>query len=152
MTAERPIDRPAVPLREALSQRELDCALIIQEFDDVLGRSPTLAELSHELDLISRSASHRLVSALRMKGWLTLPAKGGLKRALKLTARVPMPLAMADMRAVTQVALDAIEYLKGFGQFTIARKLAERLQTALGGADRPDVEVIKNPTAQERVR
>lgn len=60
---EAPQLRPLTPLQRL-------CAGVIAEYWIVEGRSPTLDEICHELDLRSRSQAHRLVENLKFKGWL----------------------------------------------------------------------------------
>ena len=62
MPEARPL-RPLTPLQRL-------CAGVIAEYWIVEGRSPTLDEICHELDLSSRSQAHRLVEYLNRKGWL----------------------------------------------------------------------------------
>ncbi len=123
----------AKDLRLSLTPIELDCARVIQEFIAVQGRSPSLAEIAGELDMRSRSGAHKLVTNLRVKGWLTRTGAGN-RYSLRLTAPVPMPVTFIDARIVADIAAEAISQLKRImGNCGIALTLEERLIAAVSG-------------------
>ncbi|HZS84414.1 MAG TPA: hypothetical protein VFA50_16180 [Stellaceae bacterium] len=71
-----------------LTRQMRDCLLIIQEFHDALGRSPTYVEIAHELELASKSSINRLMTSLEERGYVSRSPARGTITVLKL---IPMP-------------------------------------------------------------
>lgn len=76
MTENRPF--PLTPMQR-------DTALVIAEFNTMLGRTPTFAELADELDT-GKGRAADLVNALIERGWLE-PYPTGAQNALRIRPR-----------------------------------------------------------------
>ena len=72
-----------------LTQRQLECARVIDELTTALGRSPLVFEIAYELD-VGPSNVIRLLKHLEERGWLQHRARNAV-HAIRLT-RQPPPL------------------------------------------------------------
>lgn len=53
-----------------LTRTQLDCLRVIDELTTATGRSPSYAEIAHEMDFKARSSVLRIVRILVDKGWV----------------------------------------------------------------------------------
>lgn len=65
-----------------------DCARVLGELSEVLGRPPKITEMAAELD-ICRSRTFRLLEALIDRGWVERRKGRGLKTTFVLLYRPP---------------------------------------------------------------
>lgn len=77
-----------------LTQRQLECARVIDELTTALGRSPLVVEIAYELD-VGPSNVIRLLKLLEERGWLQ-PRAGNAVHAIRLAHRPP-PLEEVDV-------------------------------------------------------
>jgi SOS-response transcriptional repressor LexA len=73
-----------------LTPRQAECLAAIRAHIAECGRSPTVGELGARLGLVSHSAAHRLLVALRARG--AIRWRAGVPRSITL-AEQDMPLA-----------------------------------------------------------
>lgn len=88
-----------------LTPAQLAAARVIHELTEAGGGvGPSYREIAAELDLASTGSAHRLVTALRDRGWLT--SREGSARSIRLL-RVPPPCEETEV-AVTEAGRSAM--------------------------------------------
>jgi SOS-response transcriptional repressor LexA len=116
---------------ETLTDRQLQCMRLIQDYTDASGGSaPTVAQLAAALDLKSKSGAHRLISGLVERGYIE---RGFARsRSLRILHRLPPPVHVAVLTGLAEIMAASVPSADGMVRIILPKATVDAAIAAIG--------------------